>query len=70
MTDNVHGTVAYWNERDGYGFFAVNDSRDVFFRYEDAENRNKNEIKVGDVADFRLYDTPNGRLRARLIVFK
>ena len=54
------GTVAWFNDRKGFGFITAEDGTDVFVHFEDIQREGFQTLNVGEVVLFNLVDEDKG----------
>lgn len=54
------GTVAWFNDRKGFGFITAEDGRDVFVHFQEIERDGFQTLTVGEAVSFELVDEDKG----------
>jgi CspA family cold shock protein len=54
------GTVAWFNDRKGFGFITGEDGMDVFVHYQEIERDGFQTLNVGERVSFELADEEKG----------
>lgn len=54
------GTVAWFNDRKGFGFITTEDGRDVFVHFQDIEREGFQTLTVGEAVSFEMVDEDKG----------
>jgi cold shock protein len=60
MSDEVIGTVKWFNDEKGYGFIAREGDRDVFVHYRAIEMEGRKTLKEGQQVKFRIGEGQKG----------
>ncbi len=60
MSDEVVGTVKWFNDEKGYGFIAREGDRDVFVHYRAIEMEGRKTLKEGQQVKFQIGEGQKG----------
>ena len=60
MSDEVTGTVKWFNDEKGYGFIAREGDRDVFVHYRAIEMEGRKTLKEGQQVKFQIGEGQKG----------
>ena len=60
MSDEVTGTVKWFNDEKGYGFIAREGDRDVFVHYRAIEMEGRKTLKEGQQVKFKIGEGQKG----------
>lgn len=60
MSDEVIGTVKWFNDEKGYGFIAREGDRDVFVHYRAIEMEGRKTLKEGQQVKFQIGEGQKG----------
>jgi len=60
MSDEVIGTVKWFNDEKGYGFIAREGDRDVFVHYRAIEMEGRKTLKEGQQVKFKIGEGQKG----------
>lgn len=58
--ERVKGTVAWFNDRKGFGFITAEDGRDVFVHFQEIEREGFQTLNIGESVTFELVDEEKG----------
>ena len=68
MSDQVEGTVKWFNDSKGFGFLSQEGGPDVFVHHSEIRAEGFKSLNEGDKVQFEVVDSPKGPRAANVTV--